>query len=168
MAQTFPETEKDFVIRQTKIILRSYQRCTGKELWPESADAEKTAREIFAAPFILLSSDASEDPLLNYGNQKGLELWEMTWDEMSKTRGRETAEAMEREERERFLEKVRKKGYVDDYRGIRISSKGQRFQISRATVWNLLDEQGQFRGQAAMFKEWRYLPARVDISACGD
>lgn len=167
MPCTFPENEKDFVIRQTQIILRSYKHCTGKELWPENTDAEKTAREVFAAPFILLSSDAQEDPYLNYGNQKGLELWEMDWKDLLKTRGRETAEAVEREERERFLEKVRAQGYVDDYRGVRVSKNGQRFQISQATVWNLRDEKGQFCGQAASFKEWRYLPAPTVIGPCG-
>ena len=29
--------------------------------------------------------------------------------------------------------------------------------IERATVWNLVDEEGIFRGQAATFAEWKNL-----------
>jgi hypothetical protein len=29
--------------------------------------------------------------------------------------------------------------------------------IEQATVWNLLDDNGAFYGQAAMFKHWKFL-----------
>ena len=48
-------------------------------------------------------------------------------------------------------------GYVDDYRGIRISSSGRRFEIDRATVWNLRDAAQAYAGQAATFSTWRFL-----------
>jgi hypothetical protein len=40
---------------------------------------------------------------------------------------------------------------------VRVSASGRRFRISGATVWNLVDEQGWRRGQAAAFAEWQYL-----------
>ncbi len=76
----------------------------------------------------------------------------MDWNTFTRTPGRHTAEPVEREERARFLETVRKQGYVDDYRGIRISSTGRRFEIRQATVWNLIDEGGQYAGQAVTFR----------------
>lgn len=45
----------------------------------------------------------------------------------------------------------------DDYAGVRIARTGQRFLIQRATVWNLTDDQGRLGGQAATFREWRYV-----------
>ena len=48
-------------------------------------------------------------------------------------------------------------GFIDDYSGVRISKTGRRFKIARATVWNLLTEDGRPGGQAAMFNEWEFL-----------
>ncbi len=52
---------------------------------------------------------------------------------------------------------VTRKGFIDDYRGIRISKTGRRFLIDNATVWNLLDENGAHYGQAATFSAWKYV-----------
>jgi hypothetical protein len=53
-----------------------------------------------------------------------------------------------------MLKRTEAFGFVDDYRGVRISRMGNRFEILRATVWNVLDDQGQAAGQAAAFKDW--------------
>ena len=68
-----------------------------------------------------------------------------------------TAQAPNREERARLLAQVAAKGYIDDYSGVRISRKGRRFRIERATVWNLTDENGSPCGQAATFSKWKPL-----------
>ena len=77
---------------------------------------------------------------------------------------RYTAEAPDRAERARLLAEVATRGFIDDYAGVRIARTGNRFQIARATVWNLTDETGRRCGQAATFREWRSLedaaPAR--------
>ena len=97
------------------------------------------------------------DPVLNYGNHAALTLWEMSWEEFTGTPSRLTAEPPNREERARLLETVTRRGFIDDYSGVRISKTGRRFRIARATVWNLLTEDGQPCGQAAMFDHWEYL-----------
>jgi hypothetical protein len=56
-----------------------------------------------------------------------------------------------------LLSEVSSRGYINDYRGVRVAKNGRRFLIERATVWNLLDESGAPYGQAATFNEWRYL-----------
>lgn len=68
-----------------------------------------------------------------------------------------SAEPVSREERARLLAEVSKNGFIDNYTGVRISRTGKRFLIEHAIVWNLLDEQGVYRGQAAMFRDWKYL-----------
>lgn len=155
--QIFPPCPIEELARQTKLILSSYRRLKAKHLWREDLPDPVLAREVFNAPFVLVSSGAEEDPILNYGNQQALKLWEMDWETLTRTPGRNTAEAMEREARDRFLETVKKQGYIDDYRGIRISQNGRRFEIERATVWNLTDELGRYAGQAATFSSWKPL-----------
>jgi hypothetical protein len=59
--------------------------------------------------------------------------------------------------RMRLLAAVTQRGFIDDYSGVRISKTGRHFNISRATVWNLLTEDGQLCGQAAMFVQWEFL-----------
>ncbi|MBT3698510.1 MAG: MEKHLA domain-containing protein, partial [Methylococcales bacterium] len=61
------------------------------------------------------------------------------------------------EERSDLLERVKKDGFIADYHGIRVSKTGRRFHIDRAVVWNLFNDQGAYQGQAACFKEWRFL-----------
>jgi hypothetical protein len=65
-----------------------------------------------------------------------------------------SAGPVERSERGRLLERVARDGYIDDYSGIRIAKGGRRFLIRNATVWNLLDANGLYYGQAAMIPEW--------------
>jgi hypothetical protein len=76
---------------------------------------------------------------------------------LTRTPSRLTAEAPDREERARLLEIVTRRGFIDDYSGIRVSKTGRRFRISRATVWNLLTEDGRPCGQAARFDKWEFL-----------
>jgi hypothetical protein len=56
-----------------------------------------------------------------------------------------------------LLDEVGRRGYIENYAGVRISRRGRRFRILRATVFNLLDAQGAYVGQAATFAEWEKL-----------
>ena len=93
---------------------------------------------------------------MNYGNAAALALWELGWEEFTRTPSRQTAEAPLREERARLLAAVTAHGFIDDYSGIRISKSGRRFRIAQATVWNLAAA-GQPYGQAALFSKWEFL-----------
>lgn len=142
-----------------EIILRSYRHWIGRELVPAvGKSAEERVKALFEASRVVAASNDDPDPMLIYGNRKALELWEMTPEEFTRTLGRKTAEPMEQAARDRFLAEVRKNGFVENYEGIRISSTGRRFRIEKATVWNLLDEAGRYRGQAATFDHWEDLP----------
>ena len=143
----------DHVLR----LLYSYRRWTGRELIPAAVSPEKCAEALFHAPFVVLSHGTQEDPILNYGNQAALNLWETTWEKFTSMPSRLTAEPINREERTRFLAQVSRNGYTDTYRGVRISSSGRRFLIEQATVWNILDANGQYIGQAATFNHWTCL-----------
>jgi hypothetical protein len=145
------------VIAQTRLVAHSLKHWTGRDLLPGDFTPQELANEVFHASFVLVSHGTEADPILNYGNQTALTLWEMNWDELTHTPSRLTAEAPNREERARLLAAVTSRGFIDDYAGIRISKKGRRFRIDQATVWNLLDENEKYAGQAAMFQQWKFL-----------
>ncbi len=145
------------VIVQTQLIARSLDHWTGRALLPGLFNPLGLAKNVFEAPFVLVSHGTEADPVLNYGNAAALALWEMPWVELTRTPSRLTAEAPNREERARLLAAVTANGFIDDYSGIRVSKTGRRFRIAQATVWNLLDERGRYAGQAAMFSHWEFL-----------
>lgn len=145
-------------VEHTDILLTSYRRWLGKELIPRGDDPVDNARRLFLSPFVVVSHGTEADPILNYGNQVALDLWEIDIPTLLVTPSRQTAEPVHRGERARLLERTTRDGYVDDYQGIRISTTGQRFRIERAIVWNLVDSRGERVGQAATFSEWTRLP----------
>jgi len=145
------------LITQVQRILNSFRHWTERELLPARKTPEEDAKSLFEARFVLVSHGTEPDPILNYGNRAALNLWEMTWDEWIKTPSRLTAEPISRDERSRILALVTQKGFMGDYKGVRISKTGRRFQIEKAIVWNLMDEGGLFAGQAASFDRWVFL-----------
>jgi hypothetical protein len=147
----------DFVIAQTRCLSRSLKHWTGRELLPDVFEPVELAQNVFEAPFVVVSHGTEGDPVLNYGNHAALALWEMSWEELTHTPSRLTAEPPNREERAKLLEAVTRRGFIDDYSGVRISKTGRRFRISRATVWNLLTADGKPCGQAAMFDRWEFI-----------
>ncbi len=147
----------EFAVLHASILARSLRHWTGRELLPEVSDEKELAQKIYDAPFVLVSHGIEADPILNYGNRTALGLWEMPWPEFTRTPSRLTAEAPNREERARLLTAVAERGFIDDYSGVRISKSGRRFRIARATVWNLIGENGGICGQAAMFDRWEFL-----------
>jgi hypothetical protein len=146
-----------FVLAQTRLMARNFKRWTGHDLMPGDLLDEGLADKVFHAPFVLVSHGTGDDPVLNYGNQAALALWEMSWAELTRTPSRLTAEAPNREERARLLAAVTARGYIDDYSGVRISKTGRRFRIQQAVVWNLVGDGEEYRGQAAMFAQWEFL-----------
>jgi hypothetical protein len=123
----------------------------------EPGGEEGSFDRLFRAPIVVLSHGTESDPVLNFGNEAALRLWEMDWNAFTATPSRFTAEPMERAERDTFFRRVTEFGFVDNYTGIRISSSGRRFYIVNAVVWNLVDDEGRFAGQAAAFAEYRYI-----------
>jgi hypothetical protein len=152
-----PIPQTDFVIAHTLRLTGSFRKWTGRDLLPGDFPPAELAEKIFNAPVVVVSHGTQSDPVLNYGNRAALALWEMSWEEFTRTPSRLTTEAPNREERARLLEVVTRKGFSDNYSGIRISKSGRRFEISKATVWNLVSETGEPCGQAATFSEWKFL-----------
>ncbi len=152
-----PPWDNEAMHRHARRLADSHRRWTGRDLLPSEADARELARKLFTAPFVLVSHGTEADPVLNYGNATALGLWEMSWEQLTSTPSRFTAEVPNREERARLLAEVTQNGFIANYAGVRISHTGRRFRIAQATVWNLIAEDGSPAGQAATFGQWEFL-----------
>lgn len=144
-------------VAHTQILLDSYFRWVGEPLLPRVGSADDQAAALFHAPFVVVSHGTQTDPILNYGNAVALKLWEVDIPTLLTMPSRLTAEPLHRDERARLLERTARDGFVNDYRGIRISATGKRFLIEQATVWNLVSPTGEPVGQAATFSTWKPL-----------
>lgn len=138
------------------MLVSSFKLLTGKNILLSEFDSDSISREIYFAPFAVMSHGTETDPVFNYANQCALDLFEITWENFIKLPSKYSAEAESQDERERILQQVAENGYADDYSGVRISNKGRRFQIKNATVWNVIN-QGRCYGQAALIRNWTYL-----------
>jgi MEKHLA domain len=145
------------IIAWTQLLLDSYEKLLGRQIIPRNESDLEQAKALFFAPFAVVSHGKEDDPILNYGNQTALALWEMNWEDFIHTPSRLTAEPVNREERQQMLLQAAKQGFIDNYRGIRISRTKKRFLIEKAIVWNLEGDRSQLIGQAATFSEWRFL-----------
>jgi len=141
-------------VARVQLLLDSFAGRVGRELVPRAGSPAEQAERLFRARFVVVAHGTEADPVLAYGNAAALALWQMTWEELTRTPSRLTAEPVHRDERARLLARTREHGFVDDYSGIRISKTGRRFRIERAIVWNLTDAAGEHRGQAATFDRW--------------
>ncbi len=146
-----------WVIEWSQFLLDSYARLLKQELISRAGTADEQAQRLFASPFVVASHGLQNDPILNYGNQIALDLWEMDWKQFTQTPSRLTAEPVNREERARMLEQAKINGFIRDYKGIRISGSGKRFLVEQATVWNIHKHDGTLLGQAATFSDWTFL-----------
>lgn len=146
-----------WVVEWTQYLLDSYVKWVGEELISRVGMHPEQAEGLFKSPFVVASHGLQADPILNYGNQKALDLWEMTWDQFTQTPSRLTAEPLHREERVRMLEQARTQGFISDYQGVRVSRTGKRFLVNRAIVWNIQKPDGTPLGQGATFSGWTFL-----------
>lgn len=148
-----------------RLIVASYQRLTGKALIPRytaqcaalgtngnvPSDITGLRDAVWNAPRAIVAHGTEDDPIFFYGNRLALQLFEMNFNEFMRLPSRLSAEPLAQEARVELLEKVTQQGYVDGYSGVRIARSGRRFMITDTTVWNLVDENGVYQGQAAVF-----------------
>jgi len=153
----YPTEKNNYLVEHVIDIKSSYRQLLLEDLLPDIQSDEQFARQLFYAPFALVSHDTASDPVFNYANLKALELFELNWEELICLSSRLSAETVNQAERERLLAEVTENGYINHYEGVRISSTGKRFQIRNAVVWNLLDNKQRYKGQAAWFANWVYL-----------
>jgi MEKHLA domain len=151
--------EDSAIIERSELLLDSYERLLGRSLFPPYPTARERSQDLFQAPFVVVSHGTETNPIFNYGNRTALDLWEVTWEEFLHLPSRATVgeDILGADERQKMLDGVRERGYIEGYRGIRVSKTGRRFLIENVTVWNVIDPDGIYRGQAATYANWRFL-----------
>lgn len=149
--------DSPFYVRHGVLLCSSYKYWTGKELLPGAERLVNPMRALFDAPFVLVSHGTEKDSIFNFGNRAALTLFEMGWEDFVRLPSRKSADVDNQEDRARLMTNVSTNGYATDCRGVRISASGRRFLITGATVWNVVDKDGRYYGQAAVFSDWSYL-----------
>lgn len=122
-----------------------------------SLSPEQQAQQAYEADYVLLAHNGTSDPIFNYANKKGQELFEMDWDEFTQMHSKYSAESDQQDDRDKLLADVKEKGYSKDYSGIRISKTGRRFYIKDVLLWNVYNQAGERIGQAALFHKYEYI-----------
>lgn len=139
-----------------ELLQDSFRRLTGRSL-PAADAGPDTARALYEAPFVVVSHDTQPDPVFDYANRCAQAVFEMDWEAFVRTPSRLSAEPVHRDARAALMTRVSRDGFIDDYRGIRVTATGRRFRIEQAVVWNLVDADGRLHGQAATFGHWAFL-----------
>ncbi|GAB6067288.1 MEKHLA domain-containing protein [Methylothermus subterraneus] len=152
-----PSPANGFLAEHVRLLTASYRRWTGKDLIDPTLDPIAAARFLYHAPFALVSHDTRQDPVFNYANLTAQRLFGMDWPSFTRLPSRLSAEPLAQAERSRLLAEVSAKGYLADYRGVRIARDGRRFRLEGAEIWNVCDTNGAFYGQAARIARWRFL-----------
>lgn len=144
-------------LKQASLIIASYKHWLGLDLIDPLLTEEAQAKALYEAAFVVVSHGTETDPIFNYANLNAQKLWELPWEKFTQMPSKKSAEASVRDDRALLLNNLKNTGFSNAYRGTRISSTGIRFDIVNACVWNIIDENGIYKGQAAMFAQWEYL-----------
>jgi len=152
-----PNFDNKTYINHGQLLCSSYQHWTHKQLITNNLDPKKIIFELYTAPFAIVSHGTEEDPIFNFGNKKALDLFELDWEHFIQLSSCKSVETTNLKQREELMQRVSNDGHMVDYSGVRISSTGKRFNIEGATIWNIIDRNGKYHGQAAMFKNWSYI-----------
>ena len=86
----------------------------------------------------------------NYLNKAALSLFKVTKDQVIGRSTTMTAPKSEQKQRNELLNQVNSHGFIDNYKGIRVTSDGELFQIEDATIWNVVDKNSHKMGQAVI------------------
>lgn len=136
------------IISHLEIVKNSYRKLIGESL-PLSSNMNLI--EAFdECIYPIASHDNSDEPLFNYANKAALLLFKMTYEQMIGLPSKVSALPVNQEERSFLLKQVAEHGFIQHYQGKRVASDQSIFHIQDATVWNLMNLDQKFCGQAVI------------------
>jgi hypothetical protein len=147
-----PCEHKRFQASHARLLSTSFLRLTGSVLPALADNPDDPARALYESRLAVVSHNTDSDPVFNYANLAAQHAFEMPWQDITRLPSRRSVAPDAREDRQRLMRQVTLKGFVTGYSGLRISASGRRFSIDHATIWNVIDEAGVYRGQAAIFE----------------
>lgn len=135
-----------------QLLDQSYRRWTGEGLpCPLSNTGLREEWLHNRAPYSLVSHNDDEDPHFIYANECALACFKYSREAFYGMPSRFSASSLDREARQALLEVVTAKGIATGYAGYRVDRHGESFIIHDGIVWEVLDEAGVRKGQAALF-----------------
>ncbi|MFS8111671.1 MEKHLA domain-containing protein [Rhizobium jaguaris] len=134
------------------LLTGSYARIVGTPLIGQGPGPDWLYND---APFVVVAHNTDADPRFIYANKAGQACFEYPWEEFITLPSRLSAELPNRAERQQLLDAVTRDGFISGYRGLRITKSGRRFWMEDGIVWQLIDRDGNRRGQAATFSKWK-------------
>ena len=146
------------VVRRCGYLTNSYARWLKRPLLADSpVDPLALTRALYELDAVLVSHGTQADPVFWFANRAAQRLWDMDWKTFTTFPSRLSAEPDEQSARSQLLSRATRDGFISDYTGVRVSSKGQRFRIRDVVLWNIRDDHDQPAGQAALFTQWDLL-----------
>jgi hypothetical protein len=139
------------IVAYSALLVASFQQQTGQHLL---SSGPNLAQRLYEAPFVVISHGMQADPVFCYANLVAQQLWQMDWAEFTAMPSRLSAEPMLQAERDRLLDTAHRRGYVENFKAIRIAKNGQRFEIEDNVLWNVVDAGGVQQGQACVIRRW--------------
>ncbi len=152
----YPDFSDPFYPLHAQRLDYSYRYWIGEALYNPDRGSDPI-KALFNAPFVLVSHGTEAVPIFNFGNRNALALFELDWNHFIKLPSKNSADQDNQADRAQLMARVQAYGFATDCRGIRITATGKQFLIEGAIVWNVIDEQGDYHGQAAMFSRWSFL-----------
>jgi hypothetical protein len=150
---SLPSPQNNYHQEHISMMLENLKRWTSYDLIEDYGfSIDRLGEEVFNADFYILSHTHAIDPILNYGNNLVLQLWEVSWEELTSMYSKDTAKPVDRSARSSVMDRVKKYNYISGYDGDRVSKTGIEFKILDVTIWNLFLDNGNPYGQAAWFK----------------
>jgi hypothetical protein len=152
---------KDVFFKSMTLASTYKQRTDLQLLGDRKVPVTEAVKALFYAPFVCCSHD--ENDTFNYANQAALNLWEFEWDDfigMPSTKSADGEDEEIQKERRQLLDDALEKGVVYNYNGVRKSKNGKEFMVKDATLWTLVDRDGDKLGQAVKFSKVEYVASK--------
>jgi hypothetical protein len=148
----------DGLAHRCRMLCDSFARLLKRPLLADAPTGDRAlVQALYEAPVVIVSHGIEDDPVFWFANRTAQQLWELDWQRFTRMPSRQSVAADEHQDREELLRRAREHGYIDDYRGVRISASGRRFRIEGVVLWNVDDGHGTRIGQAATFARWTWL-----------
>ena len=106
---------------------------------------------LYEVGFVLVAHRTEADPVFYFANQTAQKLWEMDWEEFTRTPSKQSVPEAERAERQALLDAAQANNIIQNYHGTRVTKSGRLFRIKDVTLWNVFNTGNTLIGQAACF-----------------
>ena len=104
-----PSQDNHYLAEHAELISRSFTKLLGYSLLEHT---ENLPERLYHAPFVLLSHNTEQDPIFNYANAQGLQLFELSWQELIRLPSRASAEAINQATRAKLMAQVTTQGFM--------------------------------------------------------